>query len=42
MEQLKALNAGTGDFFIKPFDRNELPARIRDMLDAQLAHQLPC
>lgn len=37
---LRALNAGARDFIPKPFDRNELLARVRNMLDAHLAHRL--
>lgn len=37
---LRALNAGARDFIPKPFDRNELLARVRNMLDAYLAHRL--
>ncbi|WP_292432558.1 HD domain-containing phosphohydrolase [Methylobacter sp.] len=37
---LRALNAGARDFITKPFDRNELLARVCNMLDAQLAHRL--
>jgi putative two-component system response regulator len=37
---LRALNGGARDFITKPFDRNELLARVRNMLDAQLAHRM--
>ena len=37
---LRALNLGARDFLSKPFDRNELLARVRNMLDAQLAYRL--
>lgn len=37
---LKALTAGARDFIAKPFDRNELLMRVRNLLDAQLAHRL--
>lgn len=37
---LKALNAGARDFISKPFDRLELLARVRNLLDAHLAHRL--
>ncbi len=36
---LRALNTGARDFITKPFDRNELLARVRNMLEAQLAHR---
>ncbi len=35
---LRALAAGARDFISKPFDRNELLMRVRNLLDAQLAH----
>lgn len=38
--QLKALAAGARDFVAKPFDRTELLMRVRNLLDAQLAHRL--
>lgn len=38
--QLRALAAGARDFVTKPFDLNELAMRVRNMLDAQLAHRL--
>ena len=37
---LKALEAGARDMIAKPFDRNELLMRVRNLLDAQLAHRL--
>jgi len=37
---LEALAAGARDFISKPFDRNELLMRVRNLLDAQLAHRL--
>jgi putative two-component system response regulator len=37
---LKALAAGARDFVPKPFDRSELLMRVRNLLDAQLAHRL--
>ncbi|MGZ4968923.1 MAG: HD domain-containing phosphohydrolase [Methylobacter sp.] len=37
---LRALNAGARDFITKPFYCNELLARVRNMLDAQLMHRL--
>ena len=38
--QLRALAAGARDFISKPFDRLELLMRVRNLLDAQLAHRL--
>ncbi len=38
--QLKALAAGARDFISKPFDRLELLMRVRNLLDAQLAHRM--
>ncbi len=37
---LRALAAGARDFINKPFDRNELLMRVRNLLDAQLAHRM--
>jgi putative two-component system response regulator len=37
---LRALGAGARDFISKPFDRNELLMRVRNLLDAQLAHRM--
>lgn len=37
---LRALTAGARDFITKPFDRNELLMRVRNMLDAHLAHRM--
>ena len=37
---LRALVGGARDFITKPFDRNELLMRVRNLLDAQLAHRL--
>jgi putative two-component system response regulator len=37
---LRALAGGARDFIAKPFDRNELLMRVRNLLDAQLAHRL--
>jgi putative two-component system response regulator len=37
---LRALAAGARDFIGKPFDRNELLMRVRNLLDAHLAHRL--
>lgn len=36
---LRALAGGARDFVTKPFDRNELLMRVRNLLDAQLAHR---
>jgi len=38
--RLKALACGARDFVGKPFDRDELLMRVRNLLDAQLAHRL--
>lgn len=37
---VKALTLGARDFVAKPFDREELLMRVRNLLDAQLAHRL--
>lgn len=37
---LRALASGARDFVSKPFDRAELLMRVRNLLDAQLAHRL--
>ena len=37
---VKALTLGARDFVGKPFDRDELLMRVRNLLDAQLAHRL--
>jgi len=37
---LQALASGARDFVSKPFDRNELLMRVRNLLDAQLAHRM--
>ncbi|MDZ7750293.1 MAG: response regulator [Gammaproteobacteria bacterium] len=37
---LRALAEGARDYITKPFDRNELLMRVRNLLDAQLAHRL--
>ena len=37
---LRALAAGARDFIGKPFDRNELLMRVRNLLEAQMAHSL--
>lgn len=37
---LKALTGGARDFVTKPFDRAELAMRVRNLLDAQLAHRM--
>ena len=37
---LRALAGGARDFITKPFDRNELLMRVRNLLDAHLAHRL--
>lgn len=37
---LRALAGGARDFVSKPFDRNELLMRVRNLLDAHLAHRM--
>lgn len=37
---LRALALGARDFITKPFDRNELLMRVRNLLDAHLAHRM--
>ncbi|WP_210416976.1 HD domain-containing phosphohydrolase [Brenneria corticis] len=37
---LKALGGGARDYVSKPFDRTELLMRVRNLLDAHLAHRL--
>lgn len=37
---LRALNNGARDFVAKPFDRTELLARVRNLLDAHMAHRM--
>ncbi|SFX43168.1 HD-GYP domain-containing protein [Marinospirillum alkaliphilum] len=37
---LRALAGGARDFISKPFDRNELLMRVRNLLDAHLAHRM--
>lgn len=39
-DMLRALAAGARDHVCKPFDRAELLARVRNLLDAHLAHRL--
>ncbi|QSR34604.1 two-component system response regulator [Marinobacterium iners] len=38
--RLKALNEGARDFIGKPFDLAELQVRVRNLLDAHMAHRL--
>ncbi len=37
---LRALSAGARDYVTKPLDANELLMRVRNLLDAQLAHRM--
>ncbi len=37
---LRALGGGARDFISKPFDRNELLARVRNLLDAHMAQRM--
>lgn len=37
---LRALASGARDYVTKPFDINELTMRVRNLLDAQLAHRM--
>lgn len=37
---LRALDGGARDFLSKPFDRNELLMRVRNLLEVQLAHRM--
>ncbi|MGQ9830842.1 MAG: HD domain-containing phosphohydrolase [Thermochromatium sp.] len=38
--RLRALESGASDFIPKPFDQAEVAARVRNMLDVQLAHRM--
>lgn len=37
---MRALSAGAADFISKPFDRDELLMRVRNLLDVRLAHRM--